>query len=58
LEREHVEMKVKAWECFRSQISKPQYEGYRGLLWYLAYMRGAFIETRYAAVFEVIRWVA
>lgn len=55
LERHHVEAKVRALDCYRSQ----KHRGYANAeyVWSLVKTRGLDVNVEYAEVFEVYRWV-
>jgi len=55
LESKHVEAKIKALKCYKSQLGR--FYANPEFIRALATTRGTQIGTRYAEAFEVIRWV-
>lgn len=55
LARRHVEKKVAALQCYKSQQHRKYLD--EEFIWSLAKVRGTQIEGGYAEAFEVIRWV-
>ncbi len=55
LEKKHVEKKVEALNCYRSQKHRAYLN--QDLIWSLAKTRGVQIEGEYAEAFEVMRWI-
>ena len=55
LEERHVEKKVEALLCYKSQARRSYLDD--EFIWSLARTRGTQIEGRYAEAFEVLRWV-
>jgi LmbE family N-acetylglucosaminyl deacetylase len=55
LEERHLEKKVKALKCYKSQLGKNYVT--EDFMRSLALIRGVQIGTKYAEVFDVIRWV-
>lgn len=55
LEERHLEKKIKALKCYKSQLSR--YYASEEFIRSLARTRGTQIGIKYAEVFEVIRWV-
>jgi LmbE family N-acetylglucosaminyl deacetylase len=55
LEEGHIRAKVRALECYRSQLDR--FYANEGFIRSLARTRGTQIGTDYAEAFEVIRWV-
>ncbi len=55
LKRRHVERKIEALKRYRSQSDRPYFDG--GFIESLARTRGVQINSEYAEVFEVIRWI-
>jgi LmbE family N-acetylglucosaminyl deacetylase len=55
LEKIHIQNKIEALQCYKSQIHKPysQVDFIEGL----ARVRGTQIGVQYAEAFEVIRWI-
>jgi len=55
LEKRHVERKVEALRCYKSQ----QHRAYltEGAIWSIAQLRGTQLEGGYAEAFEVLRWI-
>ncbi len=55
LEQEHIDKKIEALKCYKSQQDK-QYAS-SDFIRSLAITRGVQIGTKYAEVFEVVRWI-
>lgn len=55
LERAHVDAKVRALMCYRSQLDRPYAS--EGFIRALATTRGTQIGAAFAEAFEVVRWV-
>lgn len=55
LSEKHINLKVKALLCYRSQLSRPYFN--ETFIRSLARTRGVQINTEYAEAFEVIRWI-
>jgi len=55
LDERHINIKIKALECYRSQKSKNYASAH--FIKSLAITRGTQIGTTFAEVFEVIRWI-
>jgi len=55
LEKHHVERKIEALHCYRSQAHRAYLDD--EFVWSLARTRGTQIEGRYAEAFEVLRWI-
>jgi LmbE family N-acetylglucosaminyl deacetylase len=55
LEERHVTRKVKALQCYNSQLHRSYLDA--EFIWSQAQMRGTQIEGGYAEAFEVLRWV-
>ena len=55
LERRHMDLKVEALKCYKSQ----QHRSYltEDAVWSIAQLRGAQLEGGYAEAFEVLRWI-
>jgi len=55
LKREHLDKKIKALKCYKSQKHKEYFED--NFIQSLAITRGVQINAKYAEAFEVIRWI-
>ncbi|MHC8469383.1 PIG-L deacetylase family protein [Plesiomonas shigelloides] len=55
LKREHVERKIAALKCYKSQFGRCYVS--EDFIFALSHTRGVQINTQYAESFEVIRWV-
>ncbi len=55
LQEEHVQTKVNALKCYRSQQCRPYSE--EDFIWSWARSRGGQISVQYAETFDVLRWV-
>jgi LmbE family N-acetylglucosaminyl deacetylase len=55
LKRKHLEKKMRALECYKSQRHKEYFE--HNFIESLAITRGVQINAKYAEAFEVIRWI-
>jgi LmbE family N-acetylglucosaminyl deacetylase len=55
LGEDHIKAKVKALECYRSQLDR--FYANEGFIRALARTRGTQIGAAYAEAFEVVRWV-
>lgn len=55
LEKRHVERKIEALKCYRSQFRRPYFD--EEFIWSLARTRGTQLEGGYAEAFEVLRWI-
>ncbi len=55
LDKKHIEKKIEALKCYKSQYSRPYAS--EEFVWALAKTRGVQIGVGYAECFEVVRWV-
>ena len=55
LKREHVDKKIQALQCYKSQGHKEYFQ--ENFIESLAITRGVQINSRYAEAFEVVRWI-
>ena len=55
LQKEHVQTKVKALKCYKSQQERPYSR--EDFIWSWARSRGVQISAEYAEAFDVLRWV-
>jgi len=55
LNEKHINLKVKALLCYKSQLSRPYFN--ETFIRSLARTRGVQIDAKYAEAFEVIRWI-
>lgn len=54
LEKRHIEKKIDALSCYKSQLQKPYASS--DFIYSLAKTRGTQINEKYSEVFEVLRW--
>ena len=54
LEKRHIEKKIDALSCYKSQMQKPYASS--DFIYSLAKTRGTQINEKYSEVFEVLRW--
>jgi len=55
LEKWHIERKIEALKCYRSQLRRSYLS--EEAIWGMANLRGAQLEGGYAEAFEVLRWI-
>jgi LmbE family N-acetylglucosaminyl deacetylase len=55
LEKRHVEQKIKALNCYKSQMHRTYLTD--DAIWSFARLRGTQLEGGYAESFEVVRWI-
>lgn len=55
LEKRHIEKKIKALKCYKSQRHRSYLT--EDAVWGIASLRGAQLEGGYAEAFEVLRWI-
>jgi LmbE family N-acetylglucosaminyl deacetylase len=55
LEKYHIEAKVGALKCYKSQKHRTYLD--ESLIWAMAKLRGTQVEAKFAEAFEVLRWI-